>query len=150
MTKNWLKENWERKLLRWVDYIGFVFYIFGVPIILYLFAKWDPFISYDEYGDPNKLGVWLIAIVYWVLIFLVYKYNNERKSFKHTLEWILEVDRKLSQKERANIRKEIGDIKGYYEEKMSKVIEPNNSFKSPTYLKAKTKPLDLPNSSLHK
>ncbi len=128
-----MKKNLKEKALTQIEYIGFVFYIFGVPIILYFFAKWDPFISYDEYGDPIKLGAWPIIIVYWVLIYLVHKYNNERKSFKHTLEWVLEVDRKLSQKERASIRKEIGDIEKYYEE-IRKGIDITTSSKSFTYL----------------
>jgi hypothetical protein len=84
-------------------YIGFCLYIFGVPGLLYLFAKLDPFIDLDEYGDPMRLGIYPIAIVYWILIFFVYKYKTNQDRYKYALERILKLDRSLSADEKFEI-----------------------------------------------
>lgn len=86
---------------------GFCLYIFGIPMLLYFFAKWDPFISFDESGTPITLGIWPITIVYWVLIFLVYKYNDERKRYKYALEKILRLDHPLSTEEKVEIWRKV-------------------------------------------
>lgn len=95
--------NYKEEISSGIKYLGFCIYIFGVPIFLYFFAKWDPFVGLDDSGDPIFLGVWPIVLVYWVLIFLVYKYNDERKRYKYALEKILLLNRPLSVKEKTEI-----------------------------------------------
>lgn len=107
----------REKISSGIKYASFCFYIFGVPVALYLFAKWDPSLTSDEYGTPITLGYWPITITYWILIFLVYKYNDEQKRYKYTLEKILRLDRPLSTEEKVEIwLKVLNDIqKGYAE-----------------------------------
>lgn len=93
----------NEKITSSFKYIGFCLYIFGVPIFLYLFAKWDPFVGLDEYGDPILLGAWPIVIVYWILIFLVHKYKTNQDRYKYALERILKLDRSLSSEEKTEI-----------------------------------------------
>ena len=98
------------KISSGIKYLGFCAYIFGVPMLLYFFAKWDPFLGLDDEGSPKFLGVWPITIVYWVLIFLVYKYNDERKRYKYALEKILLLDRPLSVEEKIEIHHKVLEI----------------------------------------
>lgn len=100
----------KEKISSGIKYLSFLACIFGVPISLYLFAKWDPFIGLDDEGSPKFLGVWPITIVYWVLIFLVYKYNDERKRYKYALEKILVLDRPLSVEEKIEIKHSVLEI----------------------------------------
>lgn len=110
-----MKEMILEKILFGIKYIGFCFYIFGIPIALYLFAKWDPFVGFDEYGDVITLGLYPIIITYWILIFLAYKYNDERKRYKHALEKILRLDRLLFVEEKVEIwRKVLKDTQEGY------------------------------------
>ena len=95
------------KISAGIKYLGFCVYVFGVPIFLYFFAKWDPFVGFDNVGDPILLGAWPIILVYWVLIFLVHKYNDERKRYKYALEKILLLDHPLSVKEKAEIHRDV-------------------------------------------
>ena len=78
-----------------------------MPAFLYFFAKWDPFIGLDEYGDPQRLGAWPIVIGYWVLIYLVHTYNSERKHYRYALEKILLLDHALTSAEKTEINREV-------------------------------------------
>jgi len=97
----------KEKISYGIKYLGFCIYIFGVPMLLYFFAKWDPFIGLDDTGDPILLGAWPIILVYWILIFLVHKYNDERKRYKYALEKILLLDHSLSAEEKTEIHRDV-------------------------------------------
>lgn len=97
----------KEKISSGIKYIGFCIYIFGVPIFLYFFARWDPFVGLDDAGDPILLGAWPIIFVYWVLIFLVHKYNDERKRYRYALEKILSLDHSLSIEEKTEINQDV-------------------------------------------
>ena len=103
-------KNFQRKVESATKYAAICLYIFGVPIFLYLFAKWDPFVGFDEAGDPILLGAWPIILVYWILIFLVYKYNDERKRYKESLEKLLLLDCPISAEERSAIYRRVLEV----------------------------------------
>jgi hypothetical protein len=64
------------------EYTKGLLLIFGVPILGYLFAMWDPFLVRDEIGDPVRLGLYGILVPYWVVLFFAHKYWSENKNLK--------------------------------------------------------------------
>ncbi len=63
-------------------------FLFGLlltfpPILMYFFVKWDPiFINRED--DDVSVAIWLLAIIYWVVFFQIYKYRE--RSIRRTRE----------------------------------------------------------------
>ncbi len=85
------------------------FLLFGMPIILYFFIKWDPFILRDKDGEPITLGFWLVAILYWVALFFIHKYKSETKLKREQLKRLL--DGSMSEMEKSLLEKEVKNFK---------------------------------------
>ncbi|MDD3066225.1 MAG: hypothetical protein PHO48_00090 [Candidatus Gracilibacteria bacterium] len=61
------------------DYILSCFVIFGIPTLLYLFIVWNPYIGRNSDGEIIDLRIFVLAFVYWIMLFLIYKYKHPEK-----------------------------------------------------------------------
>ncbi len=87
------------------EYIKGVFWIFGVPILLYLLIIWDPVLGKNEDGEPNRLGYWFVVIPYLIALFFIHKYRSEKNEFKWYLKRLL--DEKTTLEEQREIKEEL-------------------------------------------
>ena len=92
--------KWEKA---WGHFVG-LFVLFVVPIIIYLFVKWDPSISI-RHGEPITLGVWVILVFYWIGLFFIYKHKSESMLRKYQLKRLLKGE--MDEKEQKFITEEL-------------------------------------------
>ena len=93
------------KIMEALKYLGFIFLIFGVPVILYLVIKWDPIIGKYGDGEPLTLGYVIIFIFYWITLFLIYKYRSELKMRRKQIKRL--INGSMSETEKSLLEKEI-------------------------------------------
>lgn len=73
-----MKGNIKSKIRDILNYLLFCFCIFGVPGFLYYLIKWDPYLGRGD--ESISLSLLLIALVYWILIFQIYKYRERARN----------------------------------------------------------------------
>ena len=58
-----------------------IFLFFGVPLLMFIGAQWDPFWSLNEDGEPNRLGMFFVLVPYWILLFFWWKYREKSREY---------------------------------------------------------------------
>jgi len=56
------------------------------PVFLYHLIKKDPIIGFDEEGDPIRVGIYIMFILFWGGAYFIYKYYTEAKEKKEQNE----------------------------------------------------------------
>jgi len=118
LEQKWIFKNW---FLNQLKYLFFCFVIFGIPIIIYFFVKWDPIIKYNKDG-PTSLGPWVVLILYWIGLSYTWKRHRVRQKLNTLLDILIYKDKKeldilienakkqnIINQEKKEVLKEIGE-----------------------------------------
>jgi len=76
------------------------FLVFGIPLIIYYFIKWNPVI-----GDSYTLGEFIVFILYYIFVFLIWKYRTTKRELKFYIEKL--IDENTTEEEKNRIKEEI-------------------------------------------
>jgi len=91
---DWISGNYVQGERFWYGkrlIIGFVIFLL-IPMLIYMFVKWDPIIGFDEDGEPKQLGLWVIIGLYWVGAYFAYKRDEARRRLNRLLDKLLNKD----------------------------------------------------------
>ena len=67
---------------KYLQYTVLVIVLFIVPVLLYLLISIDPIIGFDEYGDPMRIGLYVVLGLYWTAAYFIHKYYSEAQQSK--------------------------------------------------------------------
>lgn len=86
------------------EYVKGLFLIFGIPIISFIMAQVDPFSYWDNGEEEMGLGLWFVAVPYWVVLFFAHKYKSQHDRRAHQLGIL--IFKHFTKEEKEKVREE--------------------------------------------